>query len=146
MARVAHFAANVNSTTSSCVRQRRLRSSAPLLPLRCGTRRSQIRPENRCARSSGRIDPQALLFERGTEREIDLIGSAGRLPSRLAHRAAPYLLHLKKEQLGYLHCEKCGAVRQFYEVHHARSGLDVTFKDLILLCLRCHHTTTREDA
>jgi hypothetical protein len=54
----------------------------------------------------------------------------------------PYLLHLKEEELGFLHCEGCGETEERFEFHHKRYGLYVTFKDLTLLCEECHQEVT----
>lgn len=51
----------------------------------------------------------------------------------------PYLIALKEKQLGFLHCEECGAVEtRRFEFHHLRYAMDVALKDLVLLCFSCH--------
>lgn len=49
----------------------------------------------------------------------------------------PYLLYLKKQDIGELKCEICGSKR-YLEFHHKKYGKDVTYYDLELLCSKCH--------
>lgn len=49
----------------------------------------------------------------------------------------PYLLYLKKQDLGELKCEVCGSKKDL-ELHHKKYGKDVTYYDLELLCYKCH--------
>jgi hypothetical protein len=54
----------------------------------------------------------------------------------------PYLLYLKEQELGFLHCEGCGETEARFEIHHKRYGLYVSLKDLLLLCEECHRDVT----
>lgn len=67
-----------------------------------------------------------------TERELHDINQNDVLILR------PYLLHLKGKELGFLRCEQCDETESTFDFHHKRYGLDVTFKDLQLLCQPCH--------
>lgn len=58
----------------------------------------------------------------------------------------PYLLYLKEEELGFLHCELCGTTEARFEFHHKRYGLYVAVKDLMILCEECHRDITTEAA
>ena len=49
----------------------------------------------------------------------------------------PYILHIKKQQLGSIDCERCGSNKDT-EIHHKRYGSDVAIKDLEILCYNCH--------
>ncbi len=58
------------------------------------------------------------------------------------HVLRPYIMHLKEKELGFLHCEGCGETEGTLDVHHKRYGLDVTMRDLELLCGPCHDKKT----
>ena len=48
-----------------------------------------------------------------------------------------YILALKGKELGSLKCEVCGHTKDL-DIHHKRYGKDVTYYDLMLLCMDCH--------
>jgi len=50
----------------------------------------------------------------------------------------PYILALKKKEMGKLKCERCGQKDTEYHIHHKRVAMDVNYYDLELLCWACH--------
>lgn len=54
----------------------------------------------------------------------------------------PYILCLKKRDLGVLKCEMCGAVDVPFDIHHKDYRHDLTYYDLQLLCVPCHYSIT----
>jgi hypothetical protein len=50
----------------------------------------------------------------------------------------PYLLHLKKKELGGWYCEECWDEGPSLDLHHKRYAMDVTVDDLQVLCEPCH--------
>ena len=50
----------------------------------------------------------------------------------------PYLLYLKKNELGGWYCEECWDEGPSLDLHHKRYAMDVTVEDLQVFCEPCH--------
>ena len=54
----------------------------------------------------------------------------------------PYILYLKRRDLGELKCEKCGITNVPFDIHHKDYKPDLTYYDLEVLCEPCHVSKT----
>ena len=51
----------------------------------------------------------------------------------------PYIMCVKKQELGIIRCEDCGRSGLPLEIHHTSYDMKLTYYDLKLLCKYCHN-------
>lgn len=54
----------------------------------------------------------------------------------------PYILALKQKAMGFIGCEQCKTITNEVDIHYTSYKHDLTYYDLMLLCIPCHTSMT----